>query len=59
MDRLIWALSAIIRALLQSIVVKRELNQEAELSIYWSIFGPTLTYGSEICVVMEKMRLQI
>jgi len=36
------------RALLWSLVVKRELSPKAKLSIYWSIFAPTLSYGHEI-----------
>ena len=38
-------LSAVMRALPWSIVVKRELSWKAKLSVYWSIFVPTLTYG--------------
>jgi len=45
MDRWIGAWSAVMRVLLQSVVVKRELNQKARLSIDWFIFVPTLTYG--------------
>ena len=59
MNRRIGASSAIMRALLRSIVVKRELSQKAKLSIYWSIFVPTLTCSHEIWIVTERMRSQI
>ncbi|MDF4367610.1 hypothetical protein P3387_26150, partial [Vibrio parahaemolyticus] len=42
-DRRIGAASAVMRALNRSVVVKRELSQKAKLSIYRSIFVPTLT----------------
>ena len=38
------------------VVVKKELSQKAKLSIYWSIYVPTLTYGHELCVVTERTR---
>ena len=44
MDRRIGAASAVMRALYQSVVVKKELSQKAKLSIYRSIYVPTLTY---------------
>ena len=34
-----------------SVVVKRNLSQKVKLSIYWSIFVPTLTYGQEFWIV--------
>ena len=46
MKRRTVASSAVIRALFQCVVVERKLSQKAKLSIYWSIFVPTLTYGS-------------
>jgi len=36
------------RPMLWSIVMKRELSQNARLSLYWSIFVPALIYGHEI-----------
>jgi len=45
MDRRIGDLSAVMRALLQAVLVKRELSWKEKLSIHWSIFVPTLTYG--------------
>uniref|UniRef100_A0A8C6KHS8 Reverse transcriptase domain-containing protein n=1 Tax=Nothobranchius furzeri TaxID=105023 RepID=A0A8C6KHS8_NOTFU len=58
-DRRIGAASVVMRALYQSVVVKRELSQKAKLSIYRSIYVPTLTYGCELWVVNERMRLRI
>ena len=37
-------------------VTKRELSQKAKLSIYRSIFIPTLTYGHEVWVMSERTR---
>ena len=59
MDRQYGAASAVIRALYRTVVVKRGLSQKAKLSIYQSIFVPTLTYGHELCVVTERMRSRI
>jgi len=41
------------------IMVKKELSQKAKLSIYWSIYVPTLTYGQELWVVTERTRSRI
>jgi len=51
MDRRIGTASAVMRALYRSVVVKRELSQKAKLSIYRSIYVPTLTYGHKLWVV--------
>jgi len=56
MDRRIGAPSAVMRVLYRFIVVKRELSRKAKLSIYRSIYVPSLTYGHEIWVVTERMR---
>ena len=53
------AASAVIRTLKLSVVVKRELSQKANLFIYRSIQVPTLTYGRELWVATERMRLRI
>uniref|UniRef100_A0A8C6M0A0 Reverse transcriptase domain-containing protein n=1 Tax=Nothobranchius furzeri TaxID=105023 RepID=A0A8C6M0A0_NOTFU len=58
-DRRIGAASAVMLALYRSVVVKRELSQKAMLSIYRSIYVPTLTYGHELWVVTERTRLRI
>jgi len=47
------------RALYRSIVVKRELSRKAKLSIYRSIYVPTLTSGHKLWVVTERLRLRI
>ena len=46
-------------ALRQSVGVKRKLSRKAKLSIYRSIFGPTLTYGHELWEVTKRMRSQV
>ena len=58
-DRRIGAASAVVRTLHRSVVVKRELSQKAKLSVYRSIFVPTLTYGHELWVVTERTRSRI
>ena len=58
-DRRIGAASAVMRTLKRSVVMKRELSQKAKLSIYRSIYIPTLTYGHKLLVVTERMRSRI
>ena len=58
-DGRIGAASAVLRALHRPVVVKKELSQKAKLSIYWSIYVPTLTYGHELWVVTERKRSRI
>ncbi|XP_049451749.1 acetylserotonin O-methyltransferase 2 isoform X2 [Epinephelus fuscoguttatus] len=58
-DRRTGAASAVMQALNRSIVVKRELSQKAKLSIYRSIYVPTLTYGHELWVVTERTRSRV
>ncbi|KAK0137162.1 Complement C3 [Merluccius polli] len=59
MDRRIGAASAVMRALYQTVVVKRKLSRKAKLSIYQSIYVPTLTYGHQLWVVTESTRSRI
>jgi len=59
MDRQIGAASAVMRALYRSVVVKRKMSWKTKLSIYRSIYIPTLTYGHELWVVTRRMRLRI
>ncbi|TWW67330.1 hypothetical protein D4764_02G0003710 [Takifugu flavidus] len=40
-------------------MVKRELSRKAKLSIYQSIFVPTLTYGHELWVMTERTRSRV
>ncbi|TWW59288.1 hypothetical protein D4764_06G0008180 [Takifugu flavidus] len=58
-DRWIGVVSAVMRTLHRSVVVKRELSQKAKLSIYRSIFVPTLTYGHELWVMTERTRSRV
>nr|XP_054599772.1 uncharacterized protein LOC129164266 [Nothobranchius furzeri] len=58
-DRWIGAASAVMRVLYRSVMVKRELSQKVKLSIYRSIYVPTLTYGHELWVVTDRMRSRI
>ena len=55
-DRRIGAAAAVLRSLNRSVVVKRELSRKAKLSIYRSVYVPTLTYGHELWVVTERTR---
>ncbi|KAI3370787.1 hypothetical protein L3Q82_007322 [Scortum barcoo] len=47
-DRRIGAASAVMWSVYRTIVVKKEPSQKAKLSIYRSIYAPTLTYGYEL-----------
>ncbi|TWW59091.1 hypothetical protein D4764_06G0006210 [Takifugu flavidus] len=58
-DRRIGAASAVMRALNQSVVVKKELSRKAKLSIYRSIYVPVLTYGHHHWVMTERTRSRI
>ncbi|XP_061624941.1 uncharacterized protein ntng2a isoform X5 [Phyllopteryx taeniolatus] len=58
-DRRIVAASAVMRTLYRSVVEKKELSRKAKLSIYRSIYVPTLTYGQELWVVTERTRSRI
>lgn len=43
---------------IRSAAVKRELSQKARLSVYQSIYAPTLVYGHELLAVAKTTRLQ-
>ena len=43
----------------QPVVVKRELSQKTKLSIYRSIYVPTLIYGHELWVMTKRTRSRI
>ncbi len=58
-DRRIGAVAAVMRSLYRSVVVKKELSRKAKLSIYQSIYVPTLTYGHELWVMTERTRSRI
>ncbi|KAL1263714.1 hypothetical protein QQF64_006453, partial [Cirrhinus molitorella] len=56
-DRRIGAAPPAMRSMYRSFVVKKELK--AKLSIYQSIYVPTLTYGHELWVMTERTRSRI
>ena len=58
-DRRIGAASAVMRSLYRSVVGKKELSRKAKLSIYRSIYVPTLTYGHKLWVMTERIRSRI
>ena len=58
-DRRIGAASAVMRSLYRTVVVKKELSRKAKLSIYQSIYVPTLTYGHELWVMTERTRSRV
>ncbi|KAK3564684.1 hypothetical protein QTP86_024812, partial [Hemibagrus guttatus] len=58
-DRRIGAVTAVMRSMYRSAVVKKELSRKAKLLIYQSIYVPTLTYGHELCVMTERVRSRI
>ena len=57
MDRSLHLL--ILHSLCCTVVTKRELSRKAKLSIYRSIFVPTLTYGHEGWVMTERTRSRV
>ncbi|KAK3545415.1 hypothetical protein QTP70_007410 [Hemibagrus guttatus] len=56
-DRRIGAAAAVMWSMYQSVVVKKELSRKAKLSIYQSIYVPTLTYGHELWVMTQKGKI--
>ncbi|KAK3517857.1 hypothetical protein QTP70_021002 [Hemibagrus guttatus] len=58
-DRRISAAAAVMRSMYRSVVVKKELSRKAKLSIYQSLYVPTLTYGHELWVMTERVRSRI
>ncbi|KAK3570217.1 hypothetical protein QTP86_016528 [Hemibagrus guttatus] len=58
-DRRIGAAAAVMRSMYRSVVVKKQLSRKAKLSIYQSIYAPTLTYGHELWVMNERVRSRI
>ena len=47
------------RALHDSVVMKRELLKKAKLSVFKAVCVPTLTYGHESWVVTKRVRSQV
>ncbi|GAA6111505.1 uncharacterized protein LOC111191400, partial [Tachysurus ichikawai] len=58
-NRRIGVSSAVMRSIYRSAVVKRKLSCKTKLSIYQSIYVPTLTYGHELWVMTERTRSRI
>jgi len=58
-DRRIGAAAGVMRQLYRGVICKRELSNKAKLSVFKSIFVPTLTYGHELWVVNERTRSRI
>ena len=58
-DRRVRAAGAVLHVLHCTVVTKRELNWKANLSIHWSIFVPTLTYGHDRWVITKRMRSRV
>ncbi|KAK3534690.1 hypothetical protein QTP86_020345 [Hemibagrus guttatus] len=58
-DRRIGAAAAVMWSMYWSVVVKKELSQKAKLSIYQSIYVPTLTCGHVLWVTTERIRSRI
>ncbi len=59
MEREIDRRLTVMWSMYRSVVVKKELSCKAELSIYRSIYVPTLTYGHELWVMTERTRSRI
>ncbi|KAL6466538.1 hypothetical protein MHYP_G00243420, partial [Metynnis hypsauchen] len=51
--------AAVMWSLYRTVLVKRELSHKAKLSVYRSVYIPTLTYGHELWVMTKRMRLRI
>ncbi|KAK3520361.1 hypothetical protein QTP70_023832, partial [Hemibagrus guttatus] len=47
------------RSINRSVVVKKELSRKAKLSVYQSIYIPTLTYGHELWVMTERGTVEV
>ena len=59
LDTRIGKARAVMRALHDSVVMKRELSKKAKLSIFKAVFIPILTYGHESWVMNKRMRSQV
>lgn len=55
-DKQIGAASAVTRTLYRSVLVKKEFSRNVTLSIYWSIYIPTLNFGHKLWVVTKRPR---
>ena len=59
LDTRIGKASAVMRALHNLVVMKRELSKKAKLSIFKAVFVPILTRGHESSVMTKRMRSQV
>ena len=59
LDTRIGKASAIMRQLHRSVILKRELCTKAKLSVFRSVYVPTLTYGHECCVMTKRVRSRV
>jgi len=50
-ERWIGAAAAVKQALYRTVLVKRELSRKEKLSIYSSVYVPTLTFGHKLWVI--------
>ena len=55
-DRRVGAVAVVLHGLHRMVVTKRELSRKAKLSIYQSVFVPTLIYDHEQWVMTERTR---
>ena len=58
LDTRIGKATAVMPALHDSVVMKRELSKKAKLSIFKAVFVPILTYDHECWVMTKRMRSQ-
>ena len=59
LDTRVGKASAVMRALHNSVVMKRELSKKAKLSILKTVFVSILTNGHESWVMTERVRSQV
>ena len=58
-DNRIVKAGVILRELYRSVISKREQSNQAELSVFKSLYYPTLTYGHEIWVLNERLSSRV
>ena len=59
LDTRIGKASAILRELNRSVVLKRELREQAKLAVFKSVYVPTLIYGHECWLMTERVRSRV
>ena len=58
-DQRVGAAGVALHVLHHMVVTKKELSRKVKLSIYRSVFVPTLTYGHEQWVINKRMRSRV